>query len=64
MCALQAVMTWDEAKAYADSHPEVMGFTWAHRDRYPKEPTRFWFKRVMEVLYNEDWWSYSTGRGM
>ena len=34
--APQAIMTFDEAKSYADSDPRVMGFTFEHPDRYPK----------------------------
>ena len=29
-------MTFDEAKAYSDSDPRVMGFTFEHAERYPK----------------------------
>jgi len=62
--AHEAIMTFEEAKAYAASNPQVMGFTYEHPDRYPTERTRVWFKSKIEVLYNEKWWSYSTGRGM
>lgn len=60
----EAVMTFDEAKEYAKSDKRVQGFTFEHAERYPKEPTRVWFKSRIEILYNEQWWSYSTGRGM
>jgi hypothetical protein len=57
-------MTFAEAKAFAAKHPAVQGFTYENADREPTEPTRFWFKSRLEILYNESWWSYSTGRGM
>jgi len=60
----EAVMTFAQAKEYASQHPEVQGFTFENKEREPTEPTRVWFKSVMEILYNESWWSYSTGRGM
>jgi prolyl 4-hydroxylase len=60
----EAIMTFAEAKAFAAKHPAVQGFTYENADREPTEPTRFWFKSRLEILYNESWWSYSTGRGM
>jgi len=60
----EAVMTFAEAKAWAAKHPHVQGFTFEHADREPTEPTRVWFKSRIEILYNESWWSYSTGNGM
>lgn len=60
----EAVMTFDEAKAWAAKLPNCQGFTYESKDRYPKEPTRMWFKSNIEVLFNEDWWTWSTGFGM
>jgi len=60
----EADMTFDEAQAWADKHPECTGFTYEHPERYPSTKTRVWFKAKLEILYNETWWSYSTGRGM
>ena len=60
----EAVMTFAEAKAFAKQHPHIMGFTYEHKDREPTEATRVWFKAKIEILYNESWWSYSTGSGM
>lgn len=33
-------------------------------DRYPEKPVRVWFKAKIDVLYSEDWWTWSTGLGM
>ena len=32
--------------------------------RPPEYPVRVWFKSKLNVLYNDDWWSWSTGAGM
>ena len=60
----EAIMTFEEAKEYAASDSRVQGFTYEHPDRFPTERTRVWFKSRIEILYNEQWWSWSTGRGM
>ena len=61
----EAVMTFDEAKAFAEKLPNCQGFTYEAKDRYPNDaPVRVWFKSKLDVLYNDDWWTWSTGRGM
>ena len=60
----EGIMTFEEAKEYASSHPACHGFTYENEDRYPDERTRVWFKSKLNVLYNEEWWTYSTGLGM
>jgi prolyl 4-hydroxylase len=57
----QAVMTFEQAKAWAAAHPGVQGFTYKSGVRHPDEPTHVWFKSRMRVFYNEEWWSYSLG---
>lgn len=42
-------MTFDEAQAWADKHPECTGFTYEHPERYPSTKTRVWFKAKLEV---------------
>ena len=44
--------------------PNVQGFTYESKERYPEYPVRVWFKSKLNVLYNDDWWSWSTGAGM
>jgi len=58
----EAIMTFEEAKAWAAVHPEVEGFTYKSVERRPDRPTHVWFKSRMRVLYNEEWWSYSLGK--
>lgn len=60
----EAICTFEQAKALAVTIPGCQGFTYEHAERYPTEPTRVWFKSKLNVLYNESWWSYSTGSGM
>jgi prolyl 4-hydroxylase len=60
----EAIMTFQQAKEFADAHPNCQGFTYESEERYPKTPVRVWFKSRLNVLYNEDWWSWSTGHGM
>lgn len=60
----QAVMTFEQAKAFASAHPGVQGFTYKSNVRHPEEPTHVWFKSRMRVLYNEEWWSYSLGNAV
>ena len=57
-------MTFDEAKAFAAKLPNCQGFTYEAKARYPTEPVRVWFKSRLNVLYNDDWWTWSTGKGM
>ena len=60
----EEVMTFTEAKKLALSLPNVQGFTYESKERYPEYPVRVWFKSKLNVLYNDDWWSWSTGAGM
>jgi len=60
----EAVMTFDEAEAWAAANSECEGFTYQDAERRPTEPTRVWFKSRLRVLANDGWWSYSLGRGM
>jgi len=60
----EAVMTLQEAQEWALAHPECFGFTFQHPTRVPTERVRCWFKTKLKVLYSEDWWTYSLGRGM
>jgi len=60
----EAIMTFEEARAWAVQHPMCMGFTYSSRERNPTVPVRVWFKSKLKVLGNDDWWSYSLGRGM
>jgi prolyl 4-hydroxylase len=60
----QAVMTFEQAKAWAVAQPQVQGFTFQHPHRQPQEAVRVWFKSRMEVLYDDNWWAYSLGRGI
>jgi len=60
----EGVMNFEKAKALALRLPNCQGFTYEHSDRYPTDDVRVWFKSRLNVLYNEDWWSYSTGFGM
>jgi len=60
----EAVMTFEEAKAYAATLTGCQGFTYEHPMRHPDTKTRVWFKSKLNVLFNEDWWTYSTGFGM
>ena len=48
----EAVMTVDQAKAWLAQHPEALGFTFQHPDRFPREPVRCWFKSRLRVLYH------------
>ena len=57
-------MTFEEAKKFAARLPNCQGFTYESQERYPTEPVRVWFKSRLNILYNDDWWSWSTGRGM
>ena len=57
-------MTFEEAKALAARLPNCQGFTYESEERYPTTPVRMWFKSKLNILYNEGWWTHSTGRGM
>ena len=61
---LEAVMTIEEAKIWAKNNPKCYGFTFNSSNRELRTPTRIWFKSKLNVLYNEEWWTYSTGLGM
>ena len=60
----EAVMTVPQALAWAAAQPQCMGFTFKHEAASPPEAVRVWFKSKLKVLCNDDWWSYSLGRGM
>eukprot|EP00966_Prymnesium_polylepis_P071044 1650231-Prymnesium_polylepis.1 len=61
----EAVMTVDDALAWAKAHPQCFGFTFkSDEGKRPKGPVRVWFKSQLKVLYSEEWWTYSLGRGM
>lgn len=60
----EAVMTLQQAQQWASSNPLCFGFTFQHASREPTVPVRCWFKSKLKVLYSEDWWTYSLGRGM
>lgn len=57
-------MTFAEAKEFAKRLPNCQGFTYECSERYPDKPVRVWFKSQINVLYNEGWWTWSTGKGM
>ena len=51
-------------RSFAKKLPHCQGFTYECTDRYPEKPVRVWFKAKIDVLYSEDWWTWSTGLGM
>ena len=57
-------MTIPEAIEWAKRNKQCYGFTYNSANKDIQEPTRIWFKSKLNVLYNEDWWTYSTGLGM
>ena len=61
---LEAVMTIPEAIEWAHRNKQCYGFTFNSADKDIQGPTRIWFKSKLNVLYNESWWTYSTGLGM
>ena len=61
---LEAVMTIQEAIEWAKKNKQCYGFTFNSQDKDIQGPTRIWFKSKLNVLYNESWWTYSTGLGM
>jgi len=61
---LEAVMTVEQAKEWAAQSPQCYGFTYNSAERDVKDPIRIWFKSKLNVLYNDSWWTYSTGLGM
>lgn len=61
---LEAVMTVEEAVDWANRNQQCYGFTYNSVEKAPGKPTRIWFKSKLNVLYNESWWTYSTGLGM
>ena len=66
----EADMTVSQAKAHAETVDAILGFTYNTREKEPVDEhghervVRVWFKSKLNVLYNEDWWTYSTGHGM
>jgi prolyl 4-hydroxylase len=61
---LEAVMTIEEAMQWASNNKQCFGFTYNSANRDVDGPIRIWFKSKLNVLYNESWWSWSTGLGM
>ena len=61
---LEAVMTIEEAMQWATNNKQCFGFTYNSANRDVDGPIRIWFKSKLNVLYNESWWSWSTGLGM
>ena len=61
---LEAVMTVEEAIAWASNNKNCYGFTYNSSEKNPTQPLRIWFKSKLNVLYNEQWYTYSTGLGM
>ena len=61
---LESVMTVEEAIEWASKNPQCYGFTYNSADKDVRGPIRIWFKSKLNVLYNESWWTYSTGLGM
>jgi len=57
-------MTLKQAKEYASSNNDCYGFTYNTVEREPTGVIHVWFKSRLNVLYNENWWTYSNGRGM
>ena len=60
----EAKMTIEEAILEAPKIPGCYGFTFNSSDKNTKEVVHIWFKSRLEVLYNEQWWTFSTGLGM
>ena len=60
----EEVMTVEQAKEFAQTLPNCYGFTFNSADRNHQGPIRIWFKSKLNVLYNESWWTWSTGLGM
>ena len=60
----EADMTLEDAKVWCTSNPLCFGFTYNTVEKEPTGLIHVWFKTRLNVLYNETWWSWSTGRGM
>ena len=60
----ERIMTFAQAKEHAKTLPGCQGFTYECEARYPEEPVRIWFKAKIDVLFSDDWWTWSTGVGM
>jgi len=60
----EAVMTLEEAIEWSSKNPKCYGFTYNSVHKDVEGPIRIWFKSKLNVLYNETWWTYSTGLGM
>lgn len=61
---LEDVMTIPEAIEWASNNPACYGFTFNSATKEVDGRIRIWFKSKLNVLYNESWWTYSTGQGM
>ena len=61
---LEAVMTIEEAIEWASNNKQCFGFTYNSVTKEVNGPIRIWFKSKLNVLYNESWYTYSTGLGM
>ena len=58
----EAVLTFDDALAWAKAHPACQGFAYQSADRRPTKPTRVWFKSRLRVLHADGWYTYSVGK--
>ena len=58
----EADMTLEEARAYCDSNPECLGFTYNAVEQEPAGVVHIWFKSHLNLIYDESWFSYSNGR--
>ena len=61
----EADMTLEEARAYCDSNPECLGFTYNTVEQEPAGAVHIWFKSHLNLLDDESfgaWWTYSNGR--
>ena len=57
-------MTIEQAQQWVHDHPECHGFTYNTVNKNPEGAVHIWFKKELNVLYNETWWTWSYGRGM
>ena len=53
----------ENAIEWSSKNPQCVGFTYGSDERDLSGPTRIWFKSKLNVVYNEKWWTYSTGLG-
>jgi len=69
---LEEVMTVEEAmqwcaeynKSKSSTELPCYGFTFNSSDKDVKGSIRIWFKSKLNVLFSEQWWTYSNGLGM